>query len=129
MVLPFGGGTDPEVEGDVLGSRSGGGAIAGAPAFADPDVDLLDRSDRAALDDLDAATVVRARVVLRAHLRRALVLLRQRREDARLAHGVGQWLLAVDVPARAQGRRARRGVCVIRRRDDDGLDVLLVEEL
>src|SRR5207249_486277 len=45
-----------------------------------------------------------------------------------LVDGVGQWLFEVDVLARLEGPQGREGVHVVRRADDDGLDVFLVEE-
>ena len=65
---------------------------------------------------------------LRAHLRHAVVLLGQLRHHARLADGVGERLLAVDVLAQAQGRRRGGRVDVVGRGHHHGVDVLLLQQ-
>src|SRR5207253_2237989 len=48
---------------------------------------------------------------------------------AAFADGVRQWLLAVDVLLRLRRHDARDRMPMVRRRDDDGIDVLAVQEL
>ena len=87
-------------------------------------MDAGDLPDRAGLDDLDHPPVILARVDLRAHLGRQLVVGRRLAHEPDLAHVVGQRLFAVQVLAQPHRAEARRGVDVVRRADDDGVDVI-----
>jgi hypothetical protein len=44
--------------------------------------------------------------------------------QASLRRGLGEWLLTVDVLARANGQQRRKGVGVVGGRDGDGVDLL-----
>ncbi len=100
------------------------GARLHAPGTRDPGVHLLHLSDRAALDQFNGAMINRRRVHLRAHLRGHVGFCRGLHHDTAFMHIAGQRLLAVDVLARAQGRKDGECVGVLRGRDEDGVDVV-----
>src|SRR5207302_3958828 len=74
------------------------------------------------------ATRALTRVTLVAHLRDDLVLARQSSQETRLVHGPRERLLAVDVFLCAHRRRGDRRVHVIRRCDDDAVEILLLRQ-
>ena len=86
-------------------------------------------ADRAALDDLDNTAVVLAGMDLGSKLGRSLVLLRKACDDPGLMDRVGQGLFTIGVSPGSKGRAGSGGVHVVRRADDDGIDVLLVDQL
>ena len=75
-----------------------------------------------ALDQLDDAAIVLARVDLDAHLRRDLGLRRRLADLARLPDVVRQRLLAVDVLAVLEGEQGGEGVGVLAGADHDGVE-------
>ena len=96
-----------------------------------PDVDLADVADGAAGDVLVAGSRLVARMALVTHLGDDLgVLLGLLRQVARFLHRPAERLLHVHVFADAHRRAGNRSVHVIRRGDDDTVDVFrLVEHL
>ena len=93
-----------------------------------PDVDLAHFTDRAAVNQLVAGAGVVGRVTLVAHLRDDLAILRFLGQDARFLDRPAERLLHVDVLAEIHRQRRDRRVHVIRRSDDDRVDVLLLLE-
>src|ERR1019366_3102739 len=66
---------------------------------------------------------------LATHLQDAVVFLRSRNHGEPVVHGVGQRLLAVNVLASGAGIDHHSAMLMIGDRDDDGIDVLAVEDL
>src|SRR5262249_8986938 len=95
--------------------------LAGA---ADVDVDRLDLADAAAAHQLAGGAELVAGALLAAGLEDAVVLAGRLDHGAGLADGQRQRLLAVDVLAGLARLDSRDGVPVVRRGDDDGVDVL-----
>ena len=101
------------------------GPFAARPRIAAPDVDLLDRADGAALDQLDDAAVVVAGVNLRAHLRDPLVLRRRLGDQPGLVRRYASAASRSRRAGRLQRRQGGDGVRVVRRGDEDGVEPLL----
>ena len=95
---------------------------------ADPDVNFVHWADRARLDQFHHLVIISAGVNLRADLRDELVLAREFRDDAAFRDRARERLLAIDMATTAQRRRRRDRVRVIRRGDDHGVNVPLVEQ-
>ena len=93
-----------------------------------PAVHFVHLADRAVLDPLLDQADALARAPLVAHLGDDLVLARGLGQRPRLGHRARQRLLHVDVLAELHRRHRDDGVGVVRRRDDDGVDVLLLLE-
>jgi len=123
MVRPMRRRAEPQVPVQVL--RHGRGlcrALVATVAGTGPDVDLVDGADRTGPDEFHDPPVVVAGVNLGADLGGHLLLAGQVRHDPRLLDRVRQRLLAVDVLAHPKGHGRGRGMRVVRRRDDDGVD-------
>ncbi len=88
-----------------------------------------DVADVARAHELEAALVVAAGALLRAHLHHALVGGRRLQHPVAFAHHVRQRLLDVDVLARGARQDRHERVPVVGRRDHDGVDVGPVEQL
>ncbi len=93
-----------------------------------PDVDFADVADRAGHHVLDGGSSFVGRMTLIAHLRGEFRLPCATRELPRFAHRPAERLLHVDVLAEIHRRERDRRVHVVRRRDDDRVDVLLLVE-
>jgi len=87
-------------------------------------VNFLHLPDRAALNQLDHAMVVRRRVDLRAHLRGDAGLLRLLHDRAALEDVARDRLFAIHVLLRPQRRKDGEGVRVLGGRDEEGVDVV-----
>ena len=129
---PPGGRTQPKIPMDVLGH--GLLALRQAAAGADPAaprMHLVNRADRARLDQLDHAAIVVFGVDLRAHLGRQLALVGQvgLADHVGFVHAMGQRLLAVHAQPALHGPIARQGVDLVGRAHHDGIQILLVDEL
>ena len=137
---PGRGGTEPEIPVEALGHgvRRRGALlhehdVAGrlrfvlrrvqAPRARHPHVALADGADGAALDQLDDAAIVVARVDLRAHLRRHAGRGRRLADHARLRDVVRERLLAVDVLLQLERRQRGERVGVLGRAHHDGVEV------
>ena len=124
------------------GKRSGRGALVPAPSGAGgnplrpeaersirPHVDLTHVADGATANVFVAGARAVARVSLVAHLRDdAGFLLRLLRQRTRLLDRPAEGLLHVDVLVQIHGRERDDGMHVIRCRDHDRIDVLLLVE-
>ncbi len=118
----------PQVVVHRRGRRSVGldGDVA-HPVLVGPRLDQPDRAQRAAFHVVDRVGVVRSAALLRPHLDDAIVLARDVHHHAALADRQRQGLLDVDVLARLAGHHRRQRVPVVRRADDDRVDVGSVE--
>ena len=94
-----------------------------------PDVDFADRSDRAGLNQFDHAAVVFGGVNLRAHLSGHLRLLVRFSHQPSFVHRMGQRLFAIHVHAPLHRHQAGRRMRVLGRADDDGVEILLIQQL
>ena len=91
-------------------------------------MDARHGADLAGLDDLDHAAIVVAGVDLRAHLRDGFLLGGQAAHLPHFVDRMGQRLFAIDVEPAPQRPHDGNGVRVVGRRDDDGVEVLLLVE-
>ena len=112
------------------------GTGVGAADFADADSRAVndgagpaDRAELAAAEILEGLVTGRAGAALRAHLDHAAVLAGRGDHLPAFPDVVGQRLLDVDVLARLAGPDGGQGVPMVGRGDDDGVDVLVVEQL
>ena len=78
------------------------------------------------LHDLHDPAIVFAGVDLRAHLRDDLLAGGRFHHEADFVHRMGQRFLAVKMLAGPHGRQPGKGMMVVRRGDNDGLEVLLL---
>jgi len=102
--------------------------LAAGPDAVGPDMHVAHRPDGASLDRLDRTAVVRAGVHLRAHLRGELRAGGRLRDEAGFVDGVRERLLAVHVLAGVQGHQRGGRVRVVGRGDENGLDILVIED-
>ena len=101
-------GAEPEVPVEVGGGGLGVAVLAGGPAFAAPDVDLLQLADDAALDEFDDAAVVGLGVDLGAHLGGELFLGGEFGKDSDFFDSVGEGLFAIDMLAAKKGSSKKK---------------------
>ena len=105
-----------------------GPGVAVAPVLAAPAMDLLDLADRAGLDRRGDRAVDRRGVELDAHLGDELLLARHPGHLPGLVDRLRERLLGVDVQPALQRAHGDRGVHVVRGRDVDRVEVLLLVE-
>ncbi len=96
--------------------------MAGA---ADPDVDAIDGSDGAGLEEFDDAAVVGFGVDLGAHLSGDFGIGGGGGDEAGLMDGVGKGFFAVDVFFELECGKGGWGVGVVWGSDEDGVDVVV----
>ena len=88
-------------------------------------MNLAHTTDGARLNKLHNPAVIRPGVNLRAHLRHELVPARDLGHNTSFIHAVGKRLFAVAMLAEFHGRHAGRGVRMIRRADDHGVNSIV----
>src|SRR4030095_16933551 len=103
-------------------------ALLATIAGADPHVHFADLADGVAADEFHHASIIGSRVNLRADLGHSLRLPRGLGDNARLGNRARQWLLAIKMPSAIEPPDAGDGVRVVRRRDDDSVEILLIHE-
>ena len=128
----LGGRAQPQVPIQVLGHLGRLGGASRPLRLAHPrapDVHFLDLADRLRLDQFHDAPIGVASVNLRAHLRGHLGPVVGLADRAGFVHRMGHRLLAVHVLAKLHRRHRRQRMVVVRRADDHGVDVFLLEHL
>src|SRR5205823_4380221 len=107
------------------------GQVAGHGGAADADADRLHLADAAVADELAGPAEAAAELapLLAAGLEDDLVLADRVHDLPPLGDGHGQRLLAIDVLAGPGRQDAGDGVPVVRRGDDDGVDVRAGEQV
>ena len=126
MEVAVRGRADPLVPVHARGHRLGRRARADAAIRAiAPGVRLGDLADDPAPHELAEAAITLAAMPLVAHLRRHLVLVRQLAEAAGLGNIVAERLLAIDALAQLHGDQRRRGMVMVGRGDENGVDLLV----
>ena len=129
MVGPLRGGPQPEVP--VKPGRDGLGLgrtldPLGPDGPVRPGMDLAHGAQRAGPDQLDHAAGAEFTVSLVSHLGCHLVFLCRGPHEPGLGDRVSQGLLAVDVLPQRHGHQRCRGMMMVRGRDGDGIQPLLL---
>src|SRR5262249_42301492 len=106
-----------------------GGQVAGLARPADVHLDHLDLADAAAADILDGGAELAVGALLAAGLQDAVELAHRVDHGRGLVGGQRQRLLAVNVLLRLAGIDGEDGVPVVGGGDDDGVDVVALEEV
>ena len=120
----------PQIPVDTIGSLLVA-EVARPGRAADADAYGANRADAAAAHILDGFAEMAAELgsLLAAGLEDDVVVACRRHHRASLGNGQRQRLLAIDVLARPRRQHRRDVMPVVRRRDDDGVDVAAIEQL